>query len=102
MGRERNTIPVGGVMATLMARRVAVTRALILRGSQVHLAYIRIRGINSDHKPGSESLYRWSCWPAVTSNGVFIRQLSYSTPRALPSPGLTCRFSTPTLPEACA
>ena len=34
---------------------VAVTRSLILRGSQVHLAYIRISGINSDHKTGSRA-----------------------------------------------
>ena len=69
-GKERNTGPVGGVLASLKARRITMGMSEAWRISALHLVYWEVISTKLPESTGSVSSMRVSELPAVNITGV--------------------------------
>ena len=69
-GKDRNTGPVGGVLASLKARRTAMGTSEAWRISALHLVYWAVMATRSPERLGSAINERLSEFPAVNIRGV--------------------------------
>ena len=69
-GKERNTGPVGGVLASLKARRTAMGISVGWRTSALHLVYWAVISTKSPDRVGSARCIRVSELPAVKTMGA--------------------------------
>ena len=102
IGSERKTGPVGGVSASFSARRSATGASSARRTSYDHFVNCSVSLTMSPERIGSSRSRRVSCWPAVTTIGERARLALWRIETPFATPGSTCRFTTPTWPEACA
>jgi hypothetical protein len=99
-GSEMNTGPVGGVMATLAARRTMRGKSSRRVTSTAHFTSGEAIGTSGSYSSGSVRPWPCSCWPAVRIMGVPVNFALNSEPMALPSPGATCTLQATSLPLA--
>src|SRR3989442_56294 len=102
IGSERNTGPVGGVSATLSARRNATGASSARRISYDHLRNGSAIRARSPARIGSCMRKRVSCCPAVTTRADLARAALWRIERLFARPGATWTLATPTCPDACA
>ena len=85
-GKDKNTGPVGGVRASLNARRTAPGTSAGWWISWLHLVYWRVISTKSPDSVGSLSSIRVSELPAVSTTGVPPRWALYKALMPLASP----------------
>ena len=72
-GSDRNTGPIGGVIAILAARRMmrGISSSRVI--STAHLTSGSAIGTSGAYSTGSVSPWPCSCWPAVMIIGVLVK-----------------------------
>ena len=102
IGSDTNTGPTGGEAASWNARRITVPSSSRVRTSCTHFDTGRASPTRSPDRSGSLTMWRQSCWPAVTTSGEPFATALVRLPIALPKPAEVCRFRNAGRPVACA
>ena len=102
IGSDTNTGPTGGEAASWNARRITVPSSSRVRTSCTHFDTGRASPTRSPDRSGSLTMWRQSCWPAVTTSGEPFATAFVRLPIALPKPADVCRFRNAGRPVACA